>query len=88
MPYLECRHIFAGGRKCKAPALTGQPLCYFHDRAARVRAHPEKALPYAGTLARSKTPIPFNSRFQRCSGPLPTANSTHAAAVSSFMASR
>lgn len=33
MPYLECRHIFAGGRKCCAPALTGQPLCYFHNRA-------------------------------------------------------
>lgn len=38
MPYLECRHIFAGGRKCKAPALTGQPLCYFHHRAAGAKS--------------------------------------------------
>ncbi len=42
MPYLECRHIFAGGRKCKAPALTGQPLCYFHSRAARGKSTPRK----------------------------------------------
>ncbi len=42
MPYLECRHIFAGGRKCCAPALTGQPLCYFHHRGAQASSTPRK----------------------------------------------
>ncbi|MGI8773372.1 MAG: hypothetical protein ACR2JE_18260 [Acidobacteriaceae bacterium] len=42
MSYLECRHIFAGGCKCKAPALTGQPLCYFHGRAAKGKSTSRK----------------------------------------------
>ncbi len=33
MPFIECRHIFAGGRKCEAPSLRGERFCYFHARA-------------------------------------------------------
>jgi len=28
--YIECRHIFPSGKKCKSPALTEKDFCYFH----------------------------------------------------------
>ena len=30
--YAECRHILPRGTKCKSPALTGRPYCYYHDK--------------------------------------------------------
>ena len=39
----ECRHIMPNGRKCRAPALRGNPYCYFHTRLHRVAAAPPRA---------------------------------------------
>ena len=32
MQYELCRHIKANGIQCKAPSLTGEEWCYFHNR--------------------------------------------------------
>ena len=34
--YPECRHILPSGKRCHAPALRGQPTCYFHGRKANL----------------------------------------------------
>ncbi len=35
MPFIECRHIFARGRKCESPSLQGENYCYYHARFHR-----------------------------------------------------
>lgn len=35
MQYHLCRHIKTNGTQCQSPALTRQPLCFFHDRLYR-----------------------------------------------------
>jgi hypothetical protein len=39
----ECRHIMPNGSKCRAPALRGQPYCYFHTRLHTYAAAPARA---------------------------------------------
>ncbi|MGA2559639.1 MAG: hypothetical protein ABSF17_08170 [Terracidiphilus sp.] len=38
--YYECRHIMPNGSKCRAPALTGKPYCYFHTHVHRLTSKP------------------------------------------------
>jgi hypothetical protein len=39
MQYELCRHIKANGIQCKAPSLTGEEWCYFHNRLHQRHSH-------------------------------------------------
>ena len=37
--YPECRHIMPSGKRCHAPAMRGQPTCYYHGRNKNLVRH-------------------------------------------------
>ena len=39
LPYAVCKHVFPSGRRCKAPALSGKPLCHHHTRSCSLTAN-------------------------------------------------
>ena len=39
--YIECRHIFPSGKKCKSPALTEKDFCYFHHNKRNQKRVPQ-----------------------------------------------
>lgn len=41
----RCQHIRYNGQPCAAPALRGQTLCHFHQRAADPATYEERSLP-------------------------------------------
>ena len=41
----RCQHIRYNGQRCAAPALRGQTLCHFHQRAADPATYEERSLP-------------------------------------------
>ena len=41
----RCQHIRYNGQPCAAPALRGQTLCHFHERAADAATYEERSLP-------------------------------------------
>jgi len=41
----RCQHIRYNGQRCAAPALRGQTICHFHERAADPATYEERSLP-------------------------------------------
>jgi len=41
----RCQHIRYNGERCAAPALRGQTICHFHERAADPATYEERSLP-------------------------------------------
>jgi len=41
----RCQHIRYNGQPCAAPALRGQTICHFHERAADPATYEERSLP-------------------------------------------
>jgi len=41
----RCQHIRYNGQRCAAPALRGQTLCHFHQRATDPATYEERSLP-------------------------------------------
>jgi hypothetical protein len=41
----RCQHIRYNGERCAAPALRGQTICHFHQRAADPETYEERSLP-------------------------------------------
>jgi hypothetical protein len=46
----QCRHILPAGRRCQAPCLRGEQLCYHHHTTRRPIPHPARRRARAGTF--------------------------------------